>query len=324
MTSSGTITLFQVDPALCTGCGACVEACPMHILEVRNGLSCMTKSRLCLECGACMRACPQHAIVVSSGKGSAGDTGAATGETGETVTFTHVLDAVMPLAQKALGAQQVFSYKGMDLSDMNIIDTDDVKGFVRCYSADKIMKINQCRFTFFGQMCVEVFGIIPAPEYDLPIFMFDWSESDESIFYICDFYPTDDPGRNKKYLADYLSNPLEELYQSGSTIPGLRPAPLSWVRAINSPYMITGNIEKEPRENIGRLFNSTLEYLRAWIRLWEKAMPCDPGSRHMQLVAERRAVMRDLYLENDPGIGSVNKFIGEEKGERVLKLIIPE
>jgi hypothetical protein len=44
----------------------------------------------------------------------------------------------------------------------------------------------------------------------------------------------------------------------------------------------------------------------------------------MQLVAERRAVLRDLYLENDPGIGSINKFIGEEKGERVLKLIIPE
>ena len=25
-----------------------------------------------------------------------------------------------------------------------------------------------------------------------------------------------------------------------------------------------------------------------------------------------------------PGIGSINKFIGEAKGERVLKLIIPE
>ena len=88
--------------------------------------------------------------------------------------------------------------------------------------------------------------------------------------------------------------------------------------------MITGHIEKEPRENIGRLFNSTLDYLRAWIGLWKKARPCDLQSRHMQLVAERRAVLHDLYLENDPGIGSINKFIGEEKGERVLKLIIPE
>lgn len=318
------MTIFHVDSALCNGCGACAAACPMHILTVADGISTMTQSRLCLECGSCMRACPQHAIAVSKGDGADTDSGPDEKSADAPVMFTHVLDAVMAIAAEELSPRQVFSYNGIDLSDLDWIETADATGFARCYTAGRLLKMYQSRFTFFGQMCVDVFGLVPAPEYDLPIFMFDWSESDESIFYICDFYPTDDPGRNKKYLADYLSNPLEELYQSSSTIPGLRPAPLSWVRAINSPYMITGNIEKEPRENIGRLFNSTLEYLRAWIRLWEKTTPCDPGSRHMQLVAERRAVMRDLYLENDPGIGSINKFIGEEKGERVLKLIIPE
>lgn len=70
MVAATKMTVFQADPALCTGGGACVEACPMHILAVRDGLSTMTRSRLCLECGSCMRACPQHAIAVSKGEGT--------------------------------------------------------------------------------------------------------------------------------------------------------------------------------------------------------------------------------------------------------------
>jgi NAD-dependent dihydropyrimidine dehydrogenase PreA subunit len=315
-------TLFSVDAGLCTGCGACAKACPMHILEVRGGRSCMTDSRLCLECGECMRACPQHAIsIAKDGTAPAGETPRP--ETSG-IVFTHVLEAVMAAASEVLNPQQVLSYSGMDLSDLNDLKTADAEGFARCYQADKLLKMYQSRFTFFSAMCVDVFGLVPAPEYDLPIFMFDWSESEDSIFFICDFYPTDDPGRNQDYLARYLYEPLEELYQSYSSIPGLQPIPLHWVRALNSPYMITGHVEKEPRENIGRLLNCTLDYLRAWLGLWKTAAACEPASPHMQLVAQRRRVLRDLYLENDPGIGSINKFIGEERGGRVLKLIIPE
>ena len=317
-------TDFHIDTQLCTGCGACAKACPMHILEVRDGLSTMTASRLCLECGSCMRACPQHAMTVSKGDGADNDSGPPVEAADAPVIFTHVLDAVMAIAAEELSPRQVFSYNGMDVSDLNVIETGDAQGFARCYTAEKLLKMYQSRFTFFGQMSVDVFGLVPAPEYDLPIFMFDWSESEDSIFYVCDFYPTDDPGRNQNYLAKYLYEPLDELYQSCSTIPGLRPIPLHWVRALNSPYMITGNVEKQPRENIGRLFNCTIDYLRAWIGLWMKAVPCDMQSQQMQLVTERRRVLRDLYLANDPGSGSINKFIGEEKGARMLKLIIPE
>jgi len=317
-------TIFTVDAELCTGCGTCAGACPMHIIEIVNGLYSVTENRLCLECGSCVRACPVHAICVTSGAEGEAAPEPAMNAHGANVEFTHVLEAVMAEAAKVLDPQQVFTYSGMDLSDLDAIATGEAQGFARCYGADKLLKMYQSRFTFFGQMCVDVFGLVPAPEYDLPIFTFDWSESEDSIFYICDFYPTDDPGRNQDYLESYLYGPLEELYQEHSTIPGLRPIPLYWVRSLNSPYMITGNIDKMPRENIGRLYNCTLDYLRAWLGLWKDAKPYDSRSRHMQLVAERRAVLRSLYIENDPGIGSINKFIGEEKGERVLKLVIPE
>lgn len=326
MTGAARKTLFQADPKLCTGCGKCADACPMHILEVCDRLCRMKNSLLCLECGTCVKACEQQAITISSVRGEESGTGAAgNASAGDgPVVFTHVLDRIMEIAGKAFNPRQIFSCAGVDIAGLNVINEAWAKGFMRCYGADKILKMYQGRFIFFDQMCVEVFGIVPGREYDVPIFMFDWSESSESVFFVCDFYPTDDPGRNQTYLNDYLYAPLDDIYQKHSSIPGLKPSPLHWVRAINSPYMIFGTVEKQPRDHIGRLFNCAVDYLNAWIDLWKNAVPRDKGSPSMKLVNERRAVLRRLYLENDPGIGSINKFIGEEKGKQILELIVPE
>lgn len=55
-----------LDPALfffaekCTGCSACVPACPEHAITVQNGLS-KTDRAICLSCGRCVKACPSSA-----------------------------------------------------------------------------------------------------------------------------------------------------------------------------------------------------------------------------------------------------------------------
>jgi len=239
-------TVFKADNRACTGCGLCVSICPMSILELRDGLCRMTNSRLCLECGGCVRECPQHAITITAcGADDAASEGTSKApREGDPVVFTPVLDTVMRMAGEAFSPRQVLAYDGMDLADLNIIDTEEAKGFVRCYTADKLLKLYQGRFVFFDQLCTEVFGVVPDRGYDLPIFMFDWSETADSIFFVCDFYPTDDPGRNQAYLHDYLHGPLDEIYERHSSIPGLKQPPLYWVRALNSPYMIFGTVEK--------------------------------------------------------------------------------
>ena len=50
----------RVDQSACTGCGACVGACPMDIRRVGD--------HECIHCGICMAACPEKAISLKAGK----------------------------------------------------------------------------------------------------------------------------------------------------------------------------------------------------------------------------------------------------------------
>ena len=52
----------QIDRERCTGCGACVHACPEAAIEIVDGHARVAQER-CQGCGACASACPQGAII---------------------------------------------------------------------------------------------------------------------------------------------------------------------------------------------------------------------------------------------------------------------
>ena len=62
---------LSIEPALCTGCGACVEVCPHAVFEIRSKKAEIRDRGLCMECGACARNCPFAAIAVTPGVGCA-------------------------------------------------------------------------------------------------------------------------------------------------------------------------------------------------------------------------------------------------------------
>ncbi|MBC7326354.1 MAG: 4Fe-4S binding protein [Moorella sp. (in: Bacteria)] len=50
----------RVNEEKCTGCGSCVEVCPVEAITVEEVA--VINADECLECGACVDECPNNAI----------------------------------------------------------------------------------------------------------------------------------------------------------------------------------------------------------------------------------------------------------------------
>ncbi len=53
----------QADPKLCSGCGACVEQCPVSALSMRDPLP-QVDANLCITCFCCQEICPEKAMTL--------------------------------------------------------------------------------------------------------------------------------------------------------------------------------------------------------------------------------------------------------------------
>ena len=53
--------VYMINKKLCTGCGACVEICPMKVMVKTEESPVTTK---CIACGICAKACPMDVLEV--------------------------------------------------------------------------------------------------------------------------------------------------------------------------------------------------------------------------------------------------------------------
>lgn len=50
----------NINKAKCTGCGDCVDACPVEALSIENEKA--TINDECIDCGVCVEECPNGAL----------------------------------------------------------------------------------------------------------------------------------------------------------------------------------------------------------------------------------------------------------------------
>ena len=55
----------QVKQEACTGCGDCVEACPVDGVVVLEDDKAVVKPEECIECNACVDTCSSNAMVMT-------------------------------------------------------------------------------------------------------------------------------------------------------------------------------------------------------------------------------------------------------------------
>ncbi len=56
--------LAQVTPAACTGCGECIDRCPMDAIAQNDDNLAVVDDRQCIGCGLCSAHCPEKAVML--------------------------------------------------------------------------------------------------------------------------------------------------------------------------------------------------------------------------------------------------------------------
>lgn len=64
------MAIERINADLCTGCGLCVDSCPMDVIRMddQNEKAVIRYPEECMVCLFCERDCPQEAIYVSAEK----------------------------------------------------------------------------------------------------------------------------------------------------------------------------------------------------------------------------------------------------------------
>ncbi|MDO4572630.1 MAG: NADH-ubiquinone oxidoreductase-F iron-sulfur binding region domain-containing protein [Clostridia bacterium] len=59
---------YAIDPARCTGCGDCLDACEYDAIEGKPGFIHMIDEKMCEKCDECVKVCPEDAVVTSGAR----------------------------------------------------------------------------------------------------------------------------------------------------------------------------------------------------------------------------------------------------------------
>lgn len=189
-------------------------------------------------------------------------------------------------------------------------------GVFKPYQEEKCEKITICNCILMERILTSAVIAIPNDNYELPMLVLEWSETENVISLVVDYVPLVDLVMNEEYRIKYL-DPLDPLWNKYKELIGMAPNRFAWSRMLFSPYYLSGHFSKQEPENIRVSLEIMQNYLELWLELLSKAEPIMEDTRR-DYVRRRKTQIRKIFRENDEGAKSLLQMVGKEIIEMLL------
>ena len=164
---------------------------------------------------------------------------------------------------------------------------------------DKCEKITFSNCIMMDRILACAITAIPLDDYEFPIPVLEWSETENVISVLVDFLPVADLVMRQDYRENYL-DPMEQYWTKYKDLPGMEPNRFAWTRQLMSPYSLCGHISKESEENRQLSLEIFTNYLELWMDICRNVEPIKDVVTK-EHVKERKTQIRKIFRENDEG-----------------------
>lgn len=222
--------------------------------------------------------------------------------------------------RKSLG-QMTFQEVAIDGS-MKKIEAEGGAIDLSLLNADKMEKVTFSTITLHEASVSEA-SLLAWPEdgYNLPLFWCNLTRMPGMNIFINDFTPFTDlvlyPQYGERYLDDLLSvksSAAEELKEGMVDKSFTMSTKTVWAL---SPHCTVFSLTDEVVPKLGSVIE---EYCKLYVKLWQDAVKIE-NSEERQFSQKKKAAVRKMMKENDPGYYFMVNIFGQETTTKVFDFI---
>ncbi len=228
-----------------------------------------------------------------------------------------------PLLDAGKKALEALSLIAVPLDpELRTIEAEDGRVYLDVYKGKKISKAVFSAIEIHSMSVAEQSIIIwPDDPYDFPVFWCNLTQMPGMSFFIFDFMPVMDivvwPEYGEKYLLGLVEMKANALEKLGDGVAEKHFDLRSLAGWAFSPYRTLFRLSEDGVQRIDPVIQ---EYGQAYVKLWQDAVPVQQAEE-AAFCRRKKAAVRKIMAENDPGHPLMLGVFGAEKTEKVFEIV---
>lgn len=196
------------------------------------------------------------------------------------------------------------------------INESFLKGFFKPYRMEKCEKLCLSNCMLMDRILVCAVIAIPHDDYEFPMLVLEWSETENTISLVVDLIPLADLVMREGYRQKYLDQ-LDPLWTKYKMLPGMEPNRFAWSRMLFSPYYLSGAISKENDQHKQDCLDIIKNYFEVWLNHLQNAQTIGDQATRVDM-KERKTKIRQIFRINDEGAKTMSQMVGQEVIDTLL------